>query len=657
MRRVAVLAFLVLLAAAAPAGADDRSGPVQLGAAINDAGFAFGGSAYRDTFTQHHDAATPESAMKTAALHRQPHEYDFARADEIVAWARGAGKRVHGHVLIWCEDYWEPSWLTSRTWTRDELLAVMEDHIRTVMDHFEGEVETWDVVNEALDAAGARKDCVWQRSIGDDWVQQAYRIARDADPSARLFYNEYAADVPGPKFDALVALVRGLDVDGVGLQNHTYGIAPLQYDTEDLIARLGALGLDVHLSELDVTTMQIGGDLARQAQAYWTLAAACQAQPACFRITTWGFTDAYGWRAPSEQAMPFDVDYAPKPAWHAIQRALGREAAPAPPMPGPPAPSAALTQSAVAIAWPAVEGATFTLQHRDAGAEGWRTLASGIPSTSFDLPFEREGTWTYRVRAEDGEWSAPSAPVVVDRTPPPAPAVTPAQPWFRDLAAVTLFAADPPLPDGSPGSGVEAAAPATLAATGPLTGTVRDRAGNVSPEGGGVVQVDASAPAVALTCPRAIVRGAAVLGRWSASDEGSGLATPPGGAVRLRASGRTAVTVRDVVGHAATASCVYAVRPPLVLRRARATLRRDGTVRVLIGCRLAACRTTLTLRRGRAVVGRSRTVHVGRTTAVRVRLRRAVPSVTVFAGRDRLGTLQTRRPSIQADVASSRAIG
>jgi endo-1,4-beta-xylanase len=597
--RGAQAVIVLLLAVAAPALADDRAGPVQLGAAINDAGFAFGGSAYRDTFTDHHDAATPESAMKTAAVHPHPGTYDFARADAIVDWARAAGKRVHGHVLIWCEDVWEPAWLTGRTWTREELLAVMEDHIRTVMDHFEGKVESWDVVNEALDDAGGHKDCVWQRSIGDDWVQQAFRIAREADPSARLFYNEYAADVPGPKFDALVALVRGLDLDGVGLQNHTYGVAPLQYETEDLIARLGALGLDVHVSELNVTTSQIGGDLARQAQAYRTIAAACQAQPACFRITTWGFTDAYGWRPPSEQAMPFRADYAAKPAWHAIQRAIGREEAPRPAMPGPPAASVALTQWGLTVAWPAVEGATFTLQHRDAGPEGWRTLASGIPATSFDLPFEREGTWTYRVRAEDGEWSAPSPPVVVDRTPPPAPVVTPAQPWFVGHATAALFAVDPPLPDGSAGSGVPAAAPATFTATARLSGTVTDRAGNVSPEGGGEVRV-----------------------------------------VPLPVAPRRPAVLR-----------------PIVLRRTVTTRRRDGTVRILVGCRTGVCRTRLMLRHRGAVAGRSGRVRVGRVTGVVVRLRRAVPRVTVYAGSDRLGTVQTRRSSIQRVVARRRSTG
>ena len=416
----AVAAGLLSLHAAPPASG--REGPVELGAAINDAGFAFGGDAYRDTFDANYGAATAESAMKMTALQPSQGQFEFGQADAIVDWARSRGKQVHGHVLVWCADEWNPSWVTGRSWTREELLAVMEEHIRTVVDHFEGRVATWDVVNEALDDAGARKDCVWQRAIGDDWVEQAFRFARTADPAVRLFYNEYAADFPNAKFEGLMGLVKTLPLDGVGLQQHTYGYAPYQYDVEDAIARLGALGLDVHLSELNVTTSQIGGDLARQAQAYRTIAAACQAQPACFRVTTWGFTDAYGWRPPSEKAMPFDVEYAPKPAWNALQRALGRAAGPEAPVPAPPSVSAGFSQGASRCRGPASTAppsrcSTATLERRGGGRSprGSRRRASICTSSARDVELPGAG----RGRPVDGALGRrrgrPDAPARADR--------------------------------------------------------------------------------------------------------------------------------------------------------------------------------------------------------------------------------------------------
>ena len=614
--------------------------PIQLGAAINDAGFSVGGPAYRDTFVAHHDAATMESAMKMPALQPSQGVFDFARADEMVDWARANGKQVHGHVLIWCADEWDPAWVTGRSWTREELLAVMEDHIRTVMDHFEGRVSTWDVVNEPLDAGGGRRDCVWQRYIGDDWVAQAFRFAREADPSAELFLNEYAAEVPGPKYDALLALARDLPLDGVGLQHHTYGYAPLQYETEDVIGRLGALGLKVHVSELNVTTSQLPGStsdrLAAQAQAYASIAAACATQPACFRITTWGFTDAFGWRPASEMAMPFDTAYAAKPAWYALRRAVGRADQPAtPPPPAPSGPS--VSQGPLTVAWAEAPGAvSYTLQHRDADDGGWSTLATGIPTRSFALP-EREGTWTYRVRADAGAWSEPSRSVVVDRTPPLTPTVTGA--WLRAPASAALEAVDPPLPDGSAGSGVAPGPPQVLGdGLHPVSGRLQDAAGNLSPEGGGVVRVDGQPPAVTLTCPRAIVRGQTVLGRWAATDAGSGVPAATG-TVPLGPGGRATASVSDVVGMSASATCSYEVRHPLVLWTKRAPLHADGTLRLRLSCRSGAaraCRAALRVGPGRS---RSRLIPRGRAVTVLVRGLGRPGRYAVRAGRSRIGAI------------------
>jgi endo-1,4-beta-xylanase len=655
-----VLAALALAVLLAPP-ADARTGPVQLGAAINDAGFVYGGAAYRDTFTRNFEAATAESAMKMTAIQPERGVFDFRQADAIVDWARANGKRMHGHTLIWCGDEWSPRWLVETAWTRDELLAVMEQHIRTVMTHFRGRVESWDVVNEALDHNGNRKNCVWQRVIGADWIHAAYRVATATDPGARLFYNEYSADVANPKLEATVALARTLPIHGVGLQHHTYGVAPPQYEVEDTIARFGALGLDVHISELNVTTSQIGGDLALQAQAYWTIAAACQAQPACFRVTTWGFTDAYGWRPSGERAMPFDEHYAPKPAWHALQRALGRVAGPTTAMPGPAVPNVAVTQGGLDLAWPDVPGATYTLEHRDARGTAWRTIASGIPRTWFPL-FEREGTWSYRVRAEDGPWSERSAPVTVDRTAPGPPALAPGPAWLRAGGLASLQATDPPLPDGSPGSGVE---PTAVRVTDPgvqtVRGTVRDRAGNVSPEGGGEVRVDGLPPQVAVDCPAAMVRGARAFAHWTARDDESGLATPASGAVRVGRRGRARVTARDAAGNTATAGCRAALRSPLRLLTRRALVR-GGAARLRIACRRASprpCRpATVAVRRGARTVGRGRTPRIprGRSRAIAVRVR-AGGRLAVYAGRDRLGVVQTSRSRIQRDAASRRSTG
>lgn len=255
-----------------------------------------------------------------------------------------------------------PGWLRNGTWSRASLLSVLEQHITAVMTHFRGRVAAWDVVNEALNDDGTRRNCLWKRVIGDDWIDQAFHFARRADPGAKLFYNETKADVPNPKYEATVGLVRdlrarGVPVDGVGLQYHLTDRMPTRAQVEEAIARLGDLGVDVHISELDVPVWYLGSTperkLARQAAVYSTVAGACNAQPACFRITTWGFMDRFTWRQPWEASLPlpFDSEYRPKPAWTAIQEVLhpvGTPPPPAPPPPPPPPPAESPTPSAPA---------------------------------------------------------------------------------------------------------------------------------------------------------------------------------------------------------------------------------------------------------------------------------------------------------------------
>jgi endo-1,4-beta-xylanase len=336
---------------------------VQLGAGVYTEAFRSDPDPrYRETLGRY-DSITPETALKIAALQPDRGRFDFAAADEMAAFAAAHGQQVFGHTLAWCSDSTLPGWLRNGSWSRAGLLAVLEQHITTVVTHFRGRVPAWDVVNEALNADGSRRDCLWSRVIGDDWVEQAFRFARNADPAARLFYNETRADVPNPKYEATVNLVRdlrqrGVPVDGVGLQYHLTDTMPTQAQVEEAIRRLGELGVDVHISELDVPVWYLGSTLeaklARQAEVYRAVAAACNAQPACVRITTWGFTDRYTWRLPWAQSLPlpFDSEYRPKPAWTAIQEALQVAQPPSPPPPAPPPAAARAAATATAAPQP-----------------------------------------------------------------------------------------------------------------------------------------------------------------------------------------------------------------------------------------------------------------------------------------------------------------
>jgi endo-1,4-beta-xylanase len=372
-----------LAAALLAAPAFGRSGPVEFGTAVNNGGFLVDPDPrYRATL-ERYDAITAESAMKILDLRPAADRWDFTVADAMVAFAEAHGQQVHGHTLTWCEDTWIPAWLRDRSWTRAQLLSQLDDYITGVLVHFHGRIASWDVVNEAFTDDGTRRNCLWSRVIGPDWVEQAFRFARRADPSARLFYNEVRAETPGPKLDAVLAMVRdfrerGVPIDGVGEQMHFVRGAPSQADMQEPMRLFGELGLDVHISELDVPVWYLGSTLdqklSRQADSYRRIAAACQAEPACFRITTWGFADHYSWRGANSYPLPFDSEYRPKPAWTALQEVLRAP----PPAPAPSAPQPSAPPAAPAAAPTAASASAAPQAPPAAAALGYRAWLQGV---------------------------------------------------------------------------------------------------------------------------------------------------------------------------------------------------------------------------------------------------------------------------------------
>ena len=125
-----------------------------------------------------------------------------------------------------------------------------------------------------------------------------------------------------------------MPIDGVGLQLH---ISRLDFDTAAVsanIARLTALGVQVHITELDVslpldaaTGQARPEDLQRQAEVYREIVRACLQSPGCTAIQTWGFTDRHSWIGSHSHgtrgaALPFDRAYQPKPAYEAMREEL-----------------------------------------------------------------------------------------------------------------------------------------------------------------------------------------------------------------------------------------------------------------------------------------------------------------------------------------------
>jgi endo-1,4-beta-xylanase len=202
--------------------------------------------------------------------------------------------------------------------------------------HFKGKIYAWDVVNEALGDDGTRRSSTWS-AIGTNYIEEAFKAARAADPAALLFYNDYNLEFPGAKQDAAFALLQDLKgkglVDGVGFESHFQvntggGGVPSQSTMSASIARFAALGLKVHLTELDIRIPATAGSTETNAQAagYTGVVAACRAIPACEAIVIWGLDDGDSWIPGTfpgyGSATLFDASFNKKATYTAVKSSL-----------------------------------------------------------------------------------------------------------------------------------------------------------------------------------------------------------------------------------------------------------------------------------------------------------------------------------------------
>jgi endo-1,4-beta-xylanase len=302
-------------------------------------------AAYSSTLAREFNMLEPEDVLKWEVVHPERQSFDFSQGDQIIDFATRHGMKVRGHTLVWHQQ--NPKWLTEGKYTSGELAQILERHIKTVVGHYRGKIFAWDVVNEAFDElhAGELRSTIWlnQPGIGlagngSSYIERCFRWAHEADPQALLFYNEARAEVVNPKSDAIYAMVRdfrqrGVPIDGVGFQMH---IANLRADVASIsanIKRFTALGVQVHITEMDVALpVDAGGnprpeELKKQADIYREVATACVSHRGCTAIQTWGFTDKYswiGWHSKQTQgaALLFDRNYRAKPAYVALRDAL-----------------------------------------------------------------------------------------------------------------------------------------------------------------------------------------------------------------------------------------------------------------------------------------------------------------------------------------------
>ena len=295
------------------------------------------------------NVVTPENCMKPANIHPRADTWRFERADALVKWCEGKHIAVHGHTLVWHAQ--TNDWFF-RDGDKAAVTRRLKDHIRMLVGRYKGKVRSWDVVNEAINDFGNAqaenlRNSSWLQALGPEFLTLAFKFAHEADPDAKLYYNDYGIEA-GPKHASSMLLLKrllkdGAPIHGVGIQGH-WNASHIPYAALDkAISDYASLGLNVSITELDVTIRgesggqfgfarrRLGGpppepptpqDLKAQADAYARLFSVfIKHKDAMERVTFWGLSDRRTWRY-GQHPLIFDSDNQRKPAYAAIVDAI-----------------------------------------------------------------------------------------------------------------------------------------------------------------------------------------------------------------------------------------------------------------------------------------------------------------------------------------------
>lgn len=292
----------------------------------------------RQLILKHFNSITAENEMKPESLLVAPGKYNFNQADQYIKFAEENNLVVRGHTLVWHSQ--TPDWFfrdeSGNLLSKEAMIERMREYIHTVVGHFKGKVYAWDVVNEAVDPNepdGLRRS-LWYQIIGPEYIELAFRFAHEADPDAKLFYNDYNEYEP-KKRDIIYNLVKslkekGVPIHGIGMQQHI-GVGTSLEQIDQALALYSTIpDIEIHITELDMSIYKDQtsnypsapySSLLEQAEVYRKLFEIYKKYSHVItNVTFWGLKDDYSWKNQRRNDWPllFDKDYQAKLAYWAI---------------------------------------------------------------------------------------------------------------------------------------------------------------------------------------------------------------------------------------------------------------------------------------------------------------------------------------------------
>jgi len=290
----------------------------------------------------------PEYEMKRGVVEPVQGQYAFGGCDTLLRFARTHGMSLRGHPLMWHKR--NPAWLEDAlASSRNDALCT--GYIAAVIRHFDGQVKSWDVVNEAIAPGDGRPDGLrntpWLKAFGPSYIDISYHAARNADPRAMLVYNDWGCEAGAPWNDRFraatleflhAALGRGVPIDALGLQGHfrAFGTPVDQKKLAAFLDDVKALGLRILVTEHDVDDSGGPSDFASRDKAVADTSRrfldVMLDNDATIAVLTWGLSDRFlqsdDWRARLAgnvpRMLPLDSDLRKTAMWGAMAAAFAR---------------------------------------------------------------------------------------------------------------------------------------------------------------------------------------------------------------------------------------------------------------------------------------------------------------------------------------------
>jgi GH35 family endo-1,4-beta-xylanase len=258
---------------------------------------------YQKIVISYFNAATHENALKWYHTERIQGKLNYEDADRMLKWCELNRIRMRGHCIFWAKEEFNMPWL--KNLDRESLRRAVERRAKEVPARYKGRITEYDVNNEMIHGDFFRK------RLGKDIVINMFQWAKDADPQAILYVNDYniltGKDIAKYEEQIRSLLNQGAPLGGIGLQGHFDRSIPSPRRILQILDRLAIFGLPIKITEFDINT----SNEERKAKALVDFYRACFSHPAVEGILMWGFWEGAHWRP---KAAIFNKDFSPKPA-------------------------------------------------------------------------------------------------------------------------------------------------------------------------------------------------------------------------------------------------------------------------------------------------------------------------------------------------------